>query len=231
MLGRKTFLLSTGAIVGSAIAMHGSGAALAANGEGQMQASDVLAALKAGNHRYATDHSTNCNNNFDRRAEVSEAQQPHAIVLGCSDSRVPPEVVFDQRLGDMFTIRIAGNIADAPAIGSIEYAVAHFSSPLLVVLGHQNCGAVKATIEAIEKHQSLPGNIASIVAAIRPAVEPLIGKPGDVLDLAIHANIRAVIQHLKASSTILTDAVKSDKLRIVGGYYRLSDGVVEIPTA
>lgn len=231
MLGRKAFLLATGAATASAAMMHGSESALAANAGPQASASDVLAALKAGNQRYASDHSINCNNNFDRRAEVSAAQHPHAIVLGCSDSRVPPEVVFDQRLGDMFTVRVAGNIADPPGIGSIEYAVAHFASPLIVVLGHQNCGAVKATIEAIEKHQSAPGNIASLVAAIRPAVEPLVGKGKDVLEQAIRANVNAVMKHMLASSQILSDAVNAHKLRIVGGYYRLDNGVVEIPLA
>ncbi len=231
LVGRKAFLFGTGATVAAAGVVHRYDAALAANAEQQVSASDALAALKAGNHRYATDRSVNCNNNFDRRAEVSGAQHPHAIVLGCSDSRVPPEVVFDQRLGDMFTVRIAGNIADPPAIGSIEYAVAHFSSPLIVVLGHQNCGAVKATIEAIEKHQSVPGNIASLVAAIRPAVEPLVGKGKDVLEQAIRANVHAVAKHLLASSQILSDAVTGGKLRIVGGYYRLDNGVVEVPIA
>ena len=191
-----------------------------------MSAADAWSALEQGNKRYVSDTAVNCNRNYDRRAEVASGQHPFAMVLGCADSRVPPEVIFDQRLGDLFTVRVAGNVADSNAIGSLEYAVLHFGSPLLLVLGHQSCGAVAATLEVIEKHTSAPGHIGSIVAAIKPAAESVKGKPGDALDNAIRANIKAVAGALQSSSTILADHVTSGKLQIVGAYYSLKDGRV-----
>lgn len=194
----------------------------------QMTSAEALESLLQGNQRYARDMAVHCNKNFVRRAEVAGGQHPYAMILGCADSRVPPEVVFDQRLGDLFTVRVAGNVADANAIGSFEYAVLHFGPPLLVVLGHEKCGAVSATLEAIEKHESAPGHIASIVAAIQPAVESISTKQSGGLEAAIRANTKAVVASLRSNSSILDDAVASSKLRIAGAHYSLTDGRVTL---
>lgn len=192
-----------------------------------MTPSQAWDALVEGNRRYAADAAVNCNQNYDRRHEVVAGQQPFAMVLGCADSRVPPEVIFDQGLGDLFTVRIAGNVADANAIGSLEYAVLNLGSSLIVVLGHEKCGAVIATVEAVEKGISAPGHIGSIVDDIKPAVQPLVGKPGYMLDAAIRANIKAVARSLSSKSSILAQHISSGKLMIKGAHYSLSDGRVD----
>ncbi len=191
-----------------------------------MTAAAAWQALLDGNQRYATDTAVNCNNNYDRRREVAGGQHPFAMVLGCADSRVPPEVVFDQRLGDLFTVRVAGNVADDIAIGSLEYAVLHFSPALLVVLGHQKCGAVDATLEAIDKGGPVPGHIGSIVSAIKPAVAGISANASDRLDKAIEANASAVAASLNTRSSVLAEAVKAGKLQIRAAYYSLTDGRV-----
>ena len=181
--------------------------------------------LEEGNARYAAgrplrvDHSR-------RRETVAPAQMPFAIVLGCSDSRVPPEILFDQGLGDIFTIRVAGNIADDHAIGSMEYAVEHFATPLIVVLGHERCGAVAATVDAVAANATGPAHIASIIAAIRPAVVATRGMHGNPLENAIGQNIRRTVAQLRASRPVLEDAVGNNRLTIIGAEYHLRSGRV-----
>ena len=183
-------------------------------------------ALVEGNKRYAADTAVNRNRNDDRRHEVAEDPRPFAMILGCADSRVPPEVIFDQGLGDLFTVRLAGNVADDNAIGSLEFAVLTFGSALIVVLGHEKCSAVIATVDAVEKKTSAPGYIDSIIAYIKPAVAPLVGKPRYTLDAAIRANIRAVARSLSSKSSILARHISSGKLQIKGACYSLTDGQV-----
>lgn len=181
--------------------------------------------LVAGNRRYVAgqplrlDHSS-------RREAVAPKQMPFAIVLGCSDSRVPPEILFDQGLGDIFTVRVAGNIADDLAIGSMEYAVDHFGTPLIVVLGHERCGAVSATVESVAAGAMPLPHIASLVAAIRPAVEASKGMPGDAVENAITTHVRLTVAALKASGPVLADAVERGRLEIVGAEYHLARGRV-----
>jgi carbonic anhydrase len=194
----------------------------------QLSSDEALSTLTAGNLRFMRDAAIHCNKNLDRRAEVAGEQHPFAIVLGCSDSRVPPEVIFDQRLGDIFTVRNAGNVANSTAIGSIEYAVERFGSPLLMVLGHERCGVVMATLEAVEKHEKAPGHIEAIVEAIRPAAMSVIGEHGDVLYNAIVANVKNVAASLHAQSLIIQRAVERGKLRIVSARYGLVDGRVTV---
>jgi carbonic anhydrase len=191
-----------------------------------MTPSQAWDSLLEGNKRYASDTALNCNRNYDRRHEVAEDPRPFATILGCADSRVPPEIIFDQGLGDLFTVRLAGNVADAYAIGSLEFAVLNFGSALIVVLGHEKCGAVIATIDAVEKKTSAPGYIDSIMSYIKPAVAPLVGKPGYTLDAAIRANIRAVARSLSSKSSILAQHISSGKLQIKGACYSLTDGQV-----
>jgi carbonic anhydrase len=159
-------------------------------------------------------------------ADVAMRQAPFAVVVACSDSRVSPELLFDQGLGDLFIIRLAGNIVDDAALGSIEYAVDHLGVPLVVVLGHERCGAVTATVEAVEKNEKVPGHLPALVDAIRPAVEQVKGQPGDKVDNAVKANVRLVTAKLKSAEPIVAPAVRAGKVRVLGAYYDLDDGKV-----
>jgi carbonic anhydrase len=161
-----------------------------------------------------------------RRAELKTSQHPFAIVLSCSDSRVPPEIVFDQGLGDLFVIRVAGNVIDDQSLGSIEYAVDHLAVRFIVVLGHQRCGAVKAARETIAAKTEAPGHIQSLVAAIQPAVEATAKED---LKATVEANVKNVAQALRSSTPILKPKVDSGQLKVVGAYYSLDTGAVAFP--
>ncbi|TAL17176.1 carbonic anhydrase [bacterium] len=213
-------------IVGGALALFLSfGPAVALASEGAAGNPDEsLAKLMEGNARYVKGAMTHPDANDARREEVAKGQHPFAIILGCSDSRVPPEVIFDQGLGDLFIIRTAGHVVDDVAIGSIEYAAEHLGSPLLVVLGHERCGAVKATVDGGEA----PGHIESIVKAIKPAVEKAKGEEGDLVDNSVKENVELVREKLLESKPILAELVEKGKLKIVGARYDLDDGKVEI---
>ena len=164
-----------------------------------------------------------------RRAELAEGQAPFAIVLGCSDSRVPPEIVLDQGLGDLFLVRVAGNTAADPlVIGSIEYSATILGSILLVVLGHDDCGAVKAAVDVATKGKVLPGDLNSVTQPILPAVEAVRSDPADaIVDAAIHENIRKTVAGLGAVP-LLSDLVAKNQLMIVGAEYRLKTGRVDL---
>jgi carbonic anhydrase len=166
-----------------------------------------------------------------RRRELTSGQEPFAILLGCSDSRAPAEIVFDQGLGDLFVIRVAGNIVEPSQIGSVEYAATTFGTRLVVVLGHTRCGAVAATIEQLHSPAS-PGseNLQSIVEFIRPSVESLIDdgrEPDSLLNEAVRANIRASAERLRHASPIIEDLESNEGLAIVGAEYSLETGVVD----
>src|SRR5689334_12076974 len=187
----------------------------------------TLQDLLAGNLRFQTGKAQWPNQTAARRQEVSKKQSPRAIVFGCIDSRMPPELVFDQGLGDLLTIRTAGHVIDSAAMGSIEYGVAEMGIPLLIVMGHERCGAVSATIDAVDKHEHAPGSIQALVDYIRPSVLMAQGQ-GDVrLDNAIQNNIRRTVQALPWSP-IIRDAVKAGKLTIVGTRYDLDTGAVTL---
>jgi carbonic anhydrase len=158
-----------------------------------------------------------------RRAELTKSQHPFAIIVSCSDSRVPPEIVFDQGLGDLFVIRVAGNVIDDHSLGSIEYAVDHLAVRLIVVLGHQRCGAVKAARDTIAAKTEAPGHIQSLVTAIRPAVE---ATARDDLETTVKANVKDVGQALRSSPPVLKPKVDSGEIRVVDGYYSLDSGSV-----
>ncbi len=192
----------------------------------------ALAALRAGNGRFVAElreaHPVRT-----RRRELPAGQEPLAIILGCSDARVPAEIVFDQGLGDLFVIRVAGNIVAPSQIGSVEFAAAAFGTRLVVVLGHSNCGAIHATLDQLTrptKDQS--PNLRSIVNRIRPAVEGLIergaGADRDALvHQAVRANIRMAADHLRHGSEVLEQAIEKDGLVVVGAEYSLESGVVD----
>src|SRR5262249_54520567 len=153
----------------------------------------------------------------DRQKELTSGQHPHASVLACADSRVPPEIVFDQGLGDLFVIRVAGNVATDDVLGSLEYGAEHLNIPLIVVLGHQKCGGVTAAVEGGE----LPGHMPSLVTLIQPAVAKTKGMPGDPIANAVRANVEMVVNQLRTSKPVLAESVASGKTKVVGGVYSL----------
>jgi len=187
-------------------------------------ADQALERLVAGNKRYVAAQQAHPHEAPERRAELSDGQYPFAVILGCADSRVPPEVIFDQGLGDLFVIRVAGNVLDDCVLGSIEYAAAHLHTPLIVVLGHSKCGAVGATVEGGE----LEGHLPSLAAAIQPAVDQARGLPGDLVDNAVRANATMVVGQLKASEPVLSELVDAGKLKVVAACYDLDTGEVEL---
>lgn len=199
-----------------------------------VSALEALELLHAGNLRFASDSRDNpalCSQS--RRTELVSGQEPHAIILGCSDSRAPAEMIFDQGLGDLFVIRVAGNIVAASQVGSIEFAAERFGTRLVVVMGHSSCGAVSATLEELERPSgSRSPNLRSIVDRIRPAVETLMEveslKQSDaLLKHAVRANIRASANHLRHGSQILEQLIQRDELLIVGAEYSLETGLVD----
>ncbi len=195
-------------------------------------AREALERLRQGNLRFASDRrDTEVLIHQPRRDELAKGQEPFAIVLGCSDSRVPAEIVFDQGLGDLFVIRVAGNIVAPSQVGSVEFAAARFGTRLVVVLGHSECGAILATLEELRRPtENQSPNLRAIVDRVRPAVEPLIaGRRADETALvrdAVRANIRASVDGLRHGSAILETLVREDGLLIVGAEYGLASGRV-----
>jgi carbonic anhydrase len=197
-------------------------------------APDALARLRDGNLRFVSNQP-----NEDmlpmhiRRAELAESQQPFAIILGCSDSRVPAEIIFDQGLGDLFVIRVAGNIVAPSQIGSIEFAAERFSTRLVVVLGHSQCGVIQATLEELRRPtDNQSRNLRSIVDRVRPAVEDLLaGGSGEgtenLFERAVRANIMASVRQLRNGSPVLEQLIQDEGLVIVGAEYSLETGVVD----
>ena len=199
-----------------------------------LSASEALRRLQEGNRRFAADVQAGFRQSGkSRRSELLEGQAPIAIILGCSDSRVPAEIVFDQGLGDLFVIRVAGNVVQPSQIGSVEFAAEQFGTRLVVVLGHSQCGAVLATLQQLEQPtESRSPNLRSIVDFIRPSVEKLLGtephrSPDALLEQAVRANILESANHLRHGSEILENLIKDDGLLIVGAEYSLETGIVD----
>ena len=189
--------------------------------ETTVTADSVLAELKAGNQHHAQHQYQHPHESAARQGELISGQNPHAEILSCSDSRVPPEIIFDQGLGDLFVVRVAGNVASDPEIGSLEYGAEHLHIPLLVVLGHESCGAVTAAVQG-----SAEAHIAALVNLIKPAVDKSRGQSGDPVANAVRANVQLVVQQLRASTPVLSELVAHGKLKIVGGVYSLETGKV-----
>ena len=194
-----------------------------AGGTAGLDAEESLKKLMDGNRRFVSETYDRGDIGPGRRAEISKGQRPFAVIVDCSDSRVVPEFIFDQGLGDLFVIRTAGNIVDDIVIGSVEYAVKHLGVRLVLVLGHDDCGAVKATVAGGKAE----GHIDAILQAIRPAVAVAMQKPGNLLDNAIAQNVDMVINRLQSAQPILAQALQTGDVRIVGGVYHLKDGSVD----
>ena len=197
-------------------------------------AREALERLREGNARFAAGASDrDAVLGHLKRAELTKGQQPFAIVLGCSDARVPAEIVFDQGVGDLFVIRVAGNIVARSQVGSVEFAAARFGTRLVVVLGHSQCGAVTATLDEIRQPSvGRSRNLESIVDRIRPAVEGLFNTelrndPEALLRLAVRTNVGVAVSHLRHGSEMLEEMIENDGLLVVGAEYSLETGVVE----
>jgi carbonic anhydrase len=198
-----------------------------------ISAMDALERLKDGNGRFAANQPAHRAGAEDRRRELTGGQQPFAIILGCSDSRVPAEIIFDQGLGDLFVIRVAGNIVEPSQIGSIEFAASKFGTRLVVVLGHSQCGAIAETISELqEPTENRSANVGAIVDFIRPSVEPLLEHMQDsgddaIIAQAVRANVRASAEKLRHGSGIIEELERNDGLLIVGAEYSLETGLVD----
>ena len=199
-----------------------------------ISAEEALERLREGNRRFVHDlKSPHQFLNQVRRAELPKDQEPFAIILGCADARVPAEIIFDQGLGDLFVIRVAGNIVAPSLVGSVEFAAARFGTRLVVVLGHSRCGAILATLEALREPNTLQSrNLRSIVDRVRPSVTSLIESDAgydehELIDRAVRANIRVSTDHLRSGSEILEQLVQNDGLRVVGAEYSLETGEVD----
>jgi carbonic anhydrase len=197
-------------------------------------AREALRRLQEGNQRFVSNESgSGAFLNRARRAELANGQEPFAIILGCSDSRVPAEIVFDQGLGDLFVIRVAGNIVAPSQVGSVEFAAARFGTRLVVVLGHSQCGAILATLEELRRPaENQSRNLRAIVDRVRPSVEGLLhaglGRDDDTLvNEAVRLNIRASADHLRHGSEVLEQLIQDEGLLVVGAEYSLETGLVD----
>jgi len=183
-------------------------------------ADDALDRLLTGNKRYISQKQIYPNQTLKRRAELCEGQFPFAVILGCSDSRIPPELIFDQGLGDLFVVRVAGNIIDNVVLGSIEYAVTHLHTPLVMVLGHSKCGAVEATVAG----SNLEGHLSDLTAAILPAMNSRQEQTENIIDDTARANAKMVAEQL---TSVLSPWTENEKLMVVPAFYNLDTGLVE----
>ena len=199
-----------------------------------LDATQALDRLREGNRRFVSNQAAgHIVSDPARRAELVAGQEPFAIILGCSDSRVPAELVFDQGFGDLFVIRVAGNIVAPSQVGSVEFAASRFGTRLVVVMGHSQCGAVVATLDEVQgRAPNQSRNLRSIVDRIRPSVEALIASrriddPDRLLNDAVRANVRASANHLRHGSELLEHLIRADGLVVVGAEYSLETGIVD----
>lgn len=197
-------------------------------------AQEAIERLKEGNRRFVHDAVTHKTlNKRPKQVQLGQAQRPFAIILGCSDARVPAELVFDQGLGDLFVIRVAGNIVAPSLVGSVEYAATNFNCRLVVVLGHSNCGAIQATLDQLQKPAEIQSpNLRSIVDRIRPSVQSLLRTDlvhdrEALIQKAVRSNVRVSANHLRSGSAVLEDLIENHGLVVVGAEYSLETGIVD----
>jgi carbonic anhydrase len=226
-LSRRNSLKFVAGAIGTGIIAAGTGADLAAPepavAENDLTPDAALKQLMDGNKRFVDKKRQSPNQNLARLTEVAKSQKPFAAILGCADSRFPSEIIFDRGLGDLFVCRVAGNVATPEEIGSLEFGTLVLGAKVLVVIGHKRCGAVDATIKGAQ----VPGQIGSLLDAIKPAVESSKNTAGDRLENASKANVVLQTNRLKASP-VISKLIAENKLKVVGGYYDLDTGAVNI---
>jgi carbonic anhydrase len=226
-ISRRNSLKFVAGAIGTGIIAAQAGAELAAPepaiAQNNTTPDAALQMLIDGNQRFVNRMRQNPNQDFTRITAVAQSQTPFAAILGCADSRFPAEILFDRGFGDLFVCRVAGNVATPEEIGSLEFGTLVLGAKVLMVIGHERCGAVKAAIEGGE----LPGQIGSLTKAIKPAVQMSKNQPGDSVENAVKANVRLQANRLKASP-VINQLIEEGKLKIVGGYYDLDTGAVEI---
>ena len=202
--------------------------ALAAGRTTELTADQALALLMEGNATFKTDSPVRAGVGRDRRLEIARGQTPFVVLVSCSDSRVPPELLFGRGLGEMFIVRNAGNTVDTAALGSIQYGVGPLGVPLVVVLGHERCGAVEAAVAVVRDNAVFPGSIGAMVEPIVPAVLSVQAKGGDLVHHAVRANVSRIVNRLRTTAEpIMLDQIKTKRLRIVGATYDIDDGSVD----
>jgi len=224
-LGRRSFFAAGAALASTAIAASG---ARAQGADRPATPDAALRALVDGNARYVANQPRE--RDFSaRRASLAQGQHPFAAVLGCADSRVAPELAFDQSPGDLFVVRVAGNFVTADGLGSLEFGAGVLGTKLILVLGHTSCGAVNATVEALQKGNALPGNIAGLANAMKPGIEPALAGPADGLTRrALVSNVQYNVRQLQTASPILKGLIDNGSLAVKGGIYDLATGRVEL---
>lgn len=226
-LSRRNSLKFVAGAIGTGILAARAGAEFAAPepaiAQNDLAPDAALQKLMDGNKRFVDKKRQSPNQDFGRLTEVAKSQKPFAAILGCADSRFPSEIIFDQGLGDLFVCRVAGNVATPEEIGSLEFGTLVLGAKVLVVVGHERCGAVDATIKGAQ----VPGQIASLLDAIKPAVESSKSQGGDSLENACKANVMLQANKLKASP-VISKLIEENKLKVVGGYYDLDTGTVTI---
>ncbi|MEO2174345.1 MAG: carbonic anhydrase, partial [bacterium] len=195
--------------------------------ENVISANEALDRLMEGNMRYVNGDSKLHDFNAEREALVG-GQNPYAGILSCADSRIVPEYAFDSSRGDLFVVRVAGNFVSTNGLASLEYAATYLGTRLLMVLGHQKCGAISGAISAIREGTVLPGRLPELIESIAPSVGLAIGQPGDLLENAVRENVRLNVAALRAASPILSGMVAREELRVVGGVYNLESGRVDL---
>jgi carbonic anhydrase len=219
---RQTGSLFLAALLVSAAHARASDAAAERNAGLQAEPRFALEELKVGNERFATGRSNNPRRSPEEVRAVAKGQKPFAIIVSCSDSRVPSEIIFDQGLGDLFSVRTAGQVSTYASWGSIEYAHAVLGANLIVVLGHTHCGAVSAACEV----PKVPGHIVGLINDIKPAADRARNQPGDLLENAVVENVRMQVEKLKSLEPVLAESVRAGKLEVIGAVYELESGRV-----
>ncbi len=222
---RATFLTASAALAGVALARPAEAATAPPSGPASPEM--LLGQLMAGNKRFVDNDFPQSNRIADKRALVAEGQAPFAVVLSCADSRVIPELVFVQGIGQLFVTRVAGNYPDDLVLGSIEYAIEHLGPRLILVLGHEGCGAVKAVYGALEKNAELPTHLSSIQKLVAPGIADVVNRRGSQA-AAVEANTRAAVATLQSSPPIISREVSAGRVRVAGGVYHLKSGEVKI---
>ena len=227
-VSRRDLFAATTLTAATLAALPSAAAAAEASSTGRPTAAQALAMLKQGNADFLAGKPLRADSDGKRRLALARGQEPFAILVSCSDSRVPPEVLFGRGLGELFIIRNAGNTIDTAAMGSVEYAVAVLKVPLIVVMGHERCGAVQAAVDVVEKNATFPGSIGRMIQPIVPAVLKARATGGDFADASVKENVLRTVTRLRtASEPMILDPYKAGTLKIVGARYDLDDGRVE----